>query len=269
MDWELVLIPVFITAFCSTVGFAVKGFLLYKTAENITEEKRGRMRCIAGVIGTFIVAIIMFIVIFSGGSDNPGPSESTESVNVTSNQIESSSQDEGSVFRRNAVFDVGTYTGYVDRESKLPSGQGIMEYIGGDKYDGEWLNGQRHGNGTMFYASGDTYDGEWCNGVKDGYGVYTWSTEEMYQGYYKNDLRDGEGAYIGWTGFQTDHGGWRGNYYGTSVGDVFEGYGKFEFDNGDLFEGVFHNNEFWQGMYTYHDGTQRKIDESQVTNSTS
>ena len=116
----------------------------------------------------------------------------------------------------------------MDQESKQPNGEGIMEYINGDIYDGERLNSQRHGNGIMIYAGGETYDGEW--------------------------------QYIGWTAFQTGHGGWRGNYYGTSVGDVFEGYGSFEFDNGDRFEGIFHNNEFWQGMYTYHDGTQRKID---------
>lgn len=148
----------------------------------------------------------------------------------------------------------------MDQESKQPNGEGIMEYINGDIYDGERLNSQRHGNGIMIYAGGETYDGEWQYGAKDGYGVYTWSTEETYRGSYKNDLRDGEGEYIGWTAFQTGHGGWRGNYYGTSVGDVFEGYGSFEFDNGDRFEGIFHNNEFWQGMYTYHDGTQRKID---------
>ena len=30
-----------------------------------------------------------------------------------------------------------------------------------DKYDGEWVNGRRHGHGTMTYAIGDIYDGEW------------------------------------------------------------------------------------------------------------
>lgn len=38
--------------------------------------------------------------------------------------------------------------------------RGAVKYPNGDLYDGEWVNGKRHGNGQFLYKSGDKYIGE-------------------------------------------------------------------------------------------------------------
>ncbi len=41
-------------------------------------------------------------------------------------------------------------------------------------YDGEKLNGLRHGNGKFYYSDGGYYEGEWKYGRMEGLGkVYT------------------------------------------------------------------------------------------------
>lgn len=45
-----------------------------------------------------------------------------------------------------------------------------VEYDGGDVYEGEILNGKRHGRGKYTWANGDTYEGEWKDGKRCGRG---------------------------------------------------------------------------------------------------
>ena len=45
-----------------------------------------------------------------------------------------------------------------------------VEYDGGDVYEGEILNGKRHGRGTYTWANGDTYEGDWKDGKRCGRG---------------------------------------------------------------------------------------------------
>ena len=45
-----------------------------------------------------------------------------------------------------------------------------VEYDGGDVYEGEILNGKRHGHGTYTWADGDTYEGDWKDGKRCGWG---------------------------------------------------------------------------------------------------
>lgn len=260
-----VIANIFAILYVPTIGFAVKGFIQYVTNEDGPKKRRGKLSLLLGGIGTAIVTILLFTVIWimcikGDNNDNSHlyPLLPSEPSNEPSSELPSEPAD--SIFRKNMVCSGGTYTGFVDQVHKEPNGTGTMEYFNGDRYNGEWENGQCHGDGEMAYANGDMYSGEWKCGEKNGYGVYTWSDGRVYKGNYKNDLRDGEGEYHGWTGFTTERGGWTGTYYGTSVDDIFEGDGIFEFDNGDRFDGTFHNNEFWIGTFTYHDGTQDKID---------
>lgn len=41
-----------------------------------------------------------------------------------------------------------------------------VEYDGGDVYEGEILNGKRHGHGTYTWTNGDTYEGQWKDGKR-------------------------------------------------------------------------------------------------------
>ncbi len=42
----------------------------------------------------------------------------------------------------------------------------------GDRYDGEFHEGEEDGLGVFTWADGSTYDGFWCQGRKHGLGVY-------------------------------------------------------------------------------------------------
>jgi hypothetical protein len=47
------------------------------------------------------------------------------------------------------------------------NGKGTYFYnVTGEKYQGEWKEGERNGFGTMYYAYGDEYTGMFKNGEK-------------------------------------------------------------------------------------------------------
>ena len=42
-------------------------------------------------------------------------------------------------------------------------GKGVYAWASGDKYDGEYKDGNKHAKGVYTYANGDKYDGEWVD----------------------------------------------------------------------------------------------------------
>lgn len=46
----------------------------------------------------------------------------------------------------------------------------MIEYANGDRFEGNWRNGQRSDHGIYEYSNGDVYDGEWRNDLKEGHG---------------------------------------------------------------------------------------------------
>ena len=46
-------------------------------------------------------------------------------------------------------------------ESGATYRKGKFKSLNGDVYNGEWLNGKRHGKGQCKYANGDRYQGEY------------------------------------------------------------------------------------------------------------
>ena len=51
------------------------------------------------------------------------------------------------------------------------TGKGIREYRDGSKYDGEFLNGKRHGEGTFETKTGVYFVGTWSENLQDGKGI--------------------------------------------------------------------------------------------------
>ena len=45
-------------------------------------------------------------------------------------------------------------------------GRGKYTYPHGDKYEGEWKNGEYHGQGTLTLLNGDKYEGKFKDGEK-------------------------------------------------------------------------------------------------------
>lgn len=48
--------------------------------------------------------------------------------------------------------------------------KGVYTWPGGEKYEGEWVEGQMDGEGTKHYTGGERYIGHWKSGKRDGKG---------------------------------------------------------------------------------------------------
>lgn len=56
------------------------------------------------------------------------------------------------------------------------------------------MDGVPHGTGTKNYVNGDYYKGQWVNGVKEGKGQhYYFQLRTIYNGQWKHDMKNGNG----------------------------------------------------------------------------
>jgi hypothetical protein len=58
----------------------------------------------------------------------------------------------------------------------------------GARYDGEWLDGRRHGRGVLTLPGEYTYDGEWFEQRKSGSGILRFEDGSTHTGAFENDL---------------------------------------------------------------------------------
>ena len=105
-------------------------------------------------------------------------------------------------------------------------GRGTFENRLGRKYVGEWKNDKRHGWGTSNWSSGSTYVGEFACGDFNGFGIYC-SDGEKYIGEHKGDFFHGLGAYI-----KKDN-----KYFGEWQEQEKEGYGAEIKSDGMTYDG--------------------------------
>eukprot|EP00933_Yihiella_yeosuensis_P065369 TRINITY_DN69119_c0_g1_i1.p1 TRINITY_DN69119_c0_g1~~TRINITY_DN69119_c0_g1_i1.p1 ORF type:complete len:526 (+),score=81.03 TRINITY_DN69119_c0_g1_i1:58-1635(+) len=110
-------------------------------------------------------------------------------------------------------------------EDGVMDGNG-MHWIAGGLYEGQFVDGKRHGKGTFYYATGDRYEGEFVNGTKHGQGTYCFATGDRYKGTFCEDEMTGVGSYYNFDGgrYEGEHLAGRrhgkGTYYaadGTST----------------------------------------------------
>jgi hypothetical protein len=72
---------------------------------------------------------------------------------------------------------------------------GFRRYIDGSSYEGEFLNGARHGQGKYVMWTGDVYEGAFVNGERTGKGVYTSNmTKYRYEGEFVDGKKHGMGV---------------------------------------------------------------------------
>ena len=74
------------------------------------------------------------------------------------------------------------------------NGVGTKTYSNGNKYQGSFKNGKRHGKGKFIWASGALYEGNWVEGKREGQGQEILANGTIYVGGFKNDLKDGKGV---------------------------------------------------------------------------
>lgn len=80
------------------------------------------------------------------------------------------------------------YTYLGDVKMAEVTGKGTITWPNGEKYEGEVLNGNRHGQGKFFSSNGKIiYDGEWKNNVKSGMGKIYDSNNNAQDGYFLNN----------------------------------------------------------------------------------
>lgn len=178
----------------------------------------------------------------------------------------------------------------------IPKGfTGKMRQIAsnGNIYEGEFLEGLKHGEGTLTFRQGSVYKGEWKQGVMngkcrysfhdgaeyqgsvvdglfEGFGVYTFSNKDRYEGEFFQDRFHGEGVLTYHTGyslrgeFRRDNLGAKGElrrgqqllYSGEFKHGLYSGSGSKWYENGDRFEGKWEAGCKWgAGVYRHSDGT--------------
>jgi len=71
--------------------------------------------------------------------------------------------------------------------------QGTITYANGNKYIGEFRDGQRHGQAMLTFANGDRYLGEFRDDKRSGQGTYAWPDGRRYIGEFKDGQHHGQG----------------------------------------------------------------------------
>lgn len=118
----------------------------------------------------------------------------------------------------------------------------------GEKYNGQTLNGLRHGKGTYIWRNGNKYEGQWFQDKRHGYGTLYYKNGDKYIGNWTNDMKDGRGVMIT-TGGDQYAGEWKEN--------KITGKGTFTWSNGDKYVGDFKDGlRDGEGTYSWHSGTK-------------
>ena len=164
------------------------------------------------------------------------------------------------------------YHGDVNAKGQ-PHGGGHMDYNKNgyySTYDGQWKNGQRCGQGHYHEVSKSArkyvydYKGEWLDDKEHGHGTAMNSSEkgahcatvaETYIGGFREGQRHGHGVIVvdNFDGSFTDG---QNRFEGEFEEGKVVGHGKWEYANGDSFEGELsdYGNKNGHGVYTFANG---------------
>lgn len=118
-------------------------------------------------------------------------------------------------------------------------GRGVYTWSTGQIYNGDYVNGKRHGKGqwrsSKDLTKSSSYVGEYKLDQKHGQGLYTWASGNVYKGEYWEDERNGFGR-MEWIDGSIYEGEW--------LNGIQHGFGKMTFPNGKIKEGIFKDNVF-------------------------
>ena len=126
--------------------------------------------------------------------------------------------------------DRGTYTG--DMHRNVRHGTGVYKFPNRFFcYEGEYVNGKKHGHGTFTMGDGSVYVGNFVNNEIEGHGKRTWPDGSNYVGEFSFGEMHGEGEYT------NGPDGW--SYIGHWSQNQRQGPGILYHANGDRYEGLF------------------------------
>lgn len=112
----------------------------------------------------------------------------------------------------------------------------IEIYRNGDRYEGEFLDGKRHGQGIQFFAKvGKSLVGDFRKGkIYTGEGtLYIAKTENIFEGIWVR------GQFAGYAEFHTGEANERFRYEGNVLNGMRSGQGKLYYPNGQIYTGNF------------------------------
>jgi len=96
-------------------------------------------------------------------------------------------------------FANGNYEGEVDpmtmakTRDATPDGTGMMVLANGERYEGEYADGKKHGVGLQFWSNGDLFLGQWMSDKMSGNGCYLNAGGVRYYGAFVAGKRHGDG----------------------------------------------------------------------------
>ena len=191
-------------------------------------------------------------------------------------------------FERNLIEGNGTFTwpngdqyvGGVKRGKRNGGGKMILKNEG-TCYDGEWVDGLKHGEGELDYGNGKVYTGQWSEDLKHGKGVMRYDNGDVYEGGWVRGMKEGSGRmdykannsfYVGdWAADQPNGKGehvWKeigasnpylqtfNRYVGDFKDGMRHGRGTFFYATGASYRGDWRNNlKQGDGTFVYEDGT--------------
>ena len=138
------------------------------------------------------------------------------------------------------------------------NGKGSFQDTVGNKYVGDFKNGNRSGNGKMNYVSGNIYNGSWVDNKMSDKGKFTLKNGAEYNGEFKNDTYEGNGEFK-WANGDIYNGDWvsgkksgygkqiltnGNNYEGDFLKDKMNGRGTYKFASGHVYIGEFKNDQY-------------------------
>ena len=132
--------------------------------------------------------------------------------------------------------DTFTATGKLslDRSSGAMTGEGLIEWVNGDRYEGTMLAGRKHGKGIFTWQDGQRYEGEWADDMINGVGHLYYTNGDHYEGSFRSGEPHGTGTYTLKNGDV---------YVGAWVAGNKHGQGRLTWSNGDYWEGEFRDDQ--------------------------
>ncbi|MEM1240169.1 MAG: pentapeptide repeat-containing protein [Cyanobacteria bacterium P01_H01_bin.26] len=94
------------------------------------------------------------------------------------------------------IYQTGTEFYGAFGDGKPGDGRGTMVYPNGNRYHGEYRDGQRSGCGTFVFDNGRRYVGQFSNDLFSGRGVWQLENGDRYIGDFEFNKCNGEGVYI-------------------------------------------------------------------------
>jgi hypothetical protein len=122
------------------------------------------------------------------------------------------------------------------------NGVAYITYPNGGLYHGQYKNNKRHGIGYYKWPNGNSYVGSWKDGKQDGMGYTSNKDGAITTG---GLFEDGKLITEATNDYRA------GKKDGNCTGNCSEGFGKYNYSNGDIYWGFFKNNQRF-GVGTYY-----------------